>query len=82
MESSSHSLDQAFDPVLPKPPFLTPAASSSTVIPYSKNIPCAKPLPADTSNVLPSFDAFVIFIKICFFFKNLFFSIEFYFIFV
>ena len=30
--------------VLPKPPFLTASASSSTVIPYSTKIPCIKPV--------------------------------------
>ena len=51
--------------VLPKPPFRTPAVSSSTVIPYSIKIPCAKPSPFLSSTVLPSFESFVILIKIC-----------------
>ena len=40
--------------VLPKPPFLSSVVSSSTVIPYSRKIPWAKPVPSFTSRRFPS----------------------------
>ena len=39
---------------------LLQSSSSSTVIPYSINIPCIKPVPALISTVLPSLESFVI----------------------
>ena len=54
---------QIYFVVLPKPPFLISQTSSSYVIPYSTNIPCAKPSPHFTASVLPSFESFVIFMN-------------------
>ncbi len=45
--------------VLPKPPFLTSVQSSSNVMPYSVNIPCAKASPALREIVSPVFEALV-----------------------
>ena len=51
--------------VLPKPPFLTPSASSSSILPYGKKIPWTKPVPFCTVISLPSLESFVILQKIC-----------------
>ena len=50
--------------VLPKPPFLTASASSSTVIPYSTKIACIKPVPAGIWIVLSSLVSLVSLAKI------------------
>ena len=50
--------------VLPKPPFLTASASSSTVIPYSTKIPCMNPVPAGIWMVLSSLVSLVSLAKI------------------
>ena len=52
-------------PVEPKPPRRSPSASSSKVMPYSANTPCAKASPAASVSVFPSFESLVSLIKMC-----------------
>lgn len=51
--------------VLPKPPSRLPSASSSSVMPNGRKMPCAKPSPAPTASVLPCRLQLVILMKIC-----------------
>lgn len=51
--------------VLPNPPFRISPASSSTVTPYSRKIPCINPIPEPNSSVLFSRESLVIFAIIC-----------------
>lgn len=51
--------------VLPKPPLRISLTSSSTVMPYSKKIPCINPMPAPTSRTFPSLESLVILAIIC-----------------
>ena len=58
------SLYVYFD-VLPKPPLRLAVASSSSVTPNGRKMPCANPSPALSERVLPALPSFVILMKIC-----------------